>query len=495
MVTTVEIHVWETFMTNSQRSSSMVITRLPSTIISPPQHYPMSHHTGQRYQSMSNKSLPNTSQPQDTLDVSWKVLRIAIDHLEFSYNTHLSDEVWRRCLQAWSRRTPITLKLGRNGTESVPLSAQAAVSDREPDRIIFKDSGVNLTIHVRRPFRHDADGASKSYRCVRVSVHGTWLSRRRTGRSLIKQIRSAVEAWFFEDRGKTPKARRSALAPVTRPGRIDIADDIAVSGKDAEDWIEGGLFAGGNRDSALRPWPKWAHRRGALPGTQEHGRSVVLVGKHLRHTVYEKDKQMLHEKAVEWPAFQKLLQKVGWNGTDRILRRECSLRPEWLRSQTYTHDGKEIRGRDATLDELLALLPTIMMEIWRRNHHRVPHPTRRRDHWPLSTFWKAIEPDPDLFAAGRKGAASVGTMQTERRVSTSEKRWARACNEVLRLVEVGGADGESLTLKAVFERLGRDCRLRREQPQYAAVRLRWRAEVGKAVDAESPARGPKGGAE
>lgn len=437
----------------------------------------------------SKKNNPKHKHSSDPLDVTWVVLRIAIDHLEFAYKTHLCREVWRKCLEAWRFKRPITLKLRRSGKSTrVQLTAQATVSDREPDRIVFKDPGTNLTIHVRRPFETDTGRVPDPYRCVRVTIHGSWFSRRRTGRTLVELVRTAVEAWFFKDRGRNPQVRRSELAPITLPCRFDIADDIAVSGADAEAWIENDFFAGGHRDRALLPWPKWAHRKGENPGTNEHGRSIVLPGKNIRHTVYEKDKQMRGEKPEAWPGFQVSLKKFGWNGSDRLLRRECSLYSEWFRNETFTLDGRTIRGREAPLDDLLALLPTIMNKLWRRNAHRVPHPTRRRDRWPLSAFWEAVKPDPDLFARGRKGATSVSTMQTERLVATSEKRWARGVAEVLRLAEVGGADGTSLTVEAVLTRLGNDALLRQAQPEFAAVRRRWHAEAGRAALDEKPTR-------
>ncbi|MFO0606899.1 MAG: hypothetical protein U0324_27250 [Polyangiales bacterium] len=439
---------------------------------------------------MPKKHTPNNKSSPRPLDVTWRVLRSALDRLEFAYHTHLCRKVWQRCLKAWSTQTPITLKLRRRRgrTTTVVLTAEAGKSDREPDRIIFTDPGTNLKIHVRRPYATDAGSAPAPYRCVRVTIHGSWFSQRRTGMTLVEQVRTAIEERFFKDRGATPQARRKALAPVTRPCRFDVAHDIEVGGADADTWIEQDLYAGGNRDRALRPWPAWSHREGGTPGTPKHGRSVVLVATHFRRTTYEKDKQMRHKKPAAWPGFQRVLRKCGWSGHDRLLRDECSFGAEWFRSQTFTLDGRTIRGRDASVDDLLTLLPTIMVELWRRTPHRAPHPTRRRDRWPLSAFWMAVKPDPALLARGRKGATSVGTMQTERQAAACETRWARGVAEVLRLAEVGGTDGASLTVKAVLKRLGRDARRRRAQPEFTAVRRRWRAEAGRSEKVNRPVR-------
>lgn len=429
------------------------------------------------------KSAPKSSTPI-ALPLRVRLDRMALDHLEWVYLTTLASTVWKKLVRHAASGDPLPLRLARPGEHrahpDLVFTSKAHKTHKTRIDLVCANSLVEIQVNGPDPSATAADRAS--YPCVRVTVHGAFFAQRRRGRSLVRRIRAAVESTFFPDRGSTPKAIRRALAPVTKPGAFHLALDVAVGPRrravDPATWIEKDLFAGSHKDRAVLPFPKTLHGRNATSdGDQEDGRTLTLKRRGNRFVLYEKDKQMVRKKPREWPGFQALLRRCGWNGTDRRLRLEWQMKREGYGPWEFTlgAGGVPLLGRDLTLDDLLDVLPSIALRLWKNTAHKAPRANVRRDRWDVSPFWAKVKPRAELLGGRVKGSAPVATIVAGRATADATRHLERAATAVARV-----AIERDLDLRAAARLVAAQARVQVMRPAFEATRKRWLAGVGRA---------------
>jgi hypothetical protein len=403
--------------------------------------------------------------------VTWRVVRVACDWAKCLMRAWVTERTWQAlCVHlavgGFDLVLPdgecVSLKLRQQGDQLVAWGGGVRlVVRREPryqaPRTTPADPvrALNQRERVERARAAVERARQQEPYGVELDISGTALSASATGLDVVAAVRTAVEGLLFPERGVTAAARRAALAPLTFPGRFDLAVDVAVTGSRASDWIEGTLYRHGHLDRARRDWSSRARNqkgvaRHAAPadvGDRDEQASIVgrarkgrtlYFGSNPLLRVYERDRKT----DGDWPVLASTLRDLGWSPSERLIRSEFEIKREWLRDQEIGG----VRGDRLTFDGWVAALPTIVRELTTRYRH-VEGKTRgtrgavieaRRR--PTSRYWSAVMVAVEQFGTVAEGEAmarpfgKVRAVKRAVRVAAAVERGAR----VIALLEAAG---------------------------------------------------------
>lgn len=314
---------------------------------------------------------------QHTYRVRFEPRRGAIDWLRALNRHAVPDETWsalaaRKYNWTIGARTAHAITLERAGTTS-----------ETAHQMLWIAPGIRIALRAgsRLDDRHPY--------AVEVDFQGALLSTSRHGvepiDALLPILHRDLYAESYGDLGGTHH---------WTPGRTDLAADVAVLGPDRDSWVERALFHSGNYSStaadfaghsrkqsahgASASWVNVDDSRGL--GSAPGGRTFYL-GRDPMLRIYERDKH----KGGDWEQLAPTLEAAGFKPREeRLVRVEFEIKRKWIMQQT---DGK-IEGRDLTLADWLASIPSLWAEMFRRTKHTEGSNSRPSDR-PASEFWKA----------------------------------------------------------------------------------------------------------
>lgn len=354
-------------------------------------------------------------------------LRAALDWCTLLYRVFVSAKVWKH-LRAIATEGNRVVGITTPEGDVIPLDVRMMGNDAA---ILLKGPGV--WCKVKNPAARPQNDGSKDDG-VELQVQGAALAAQSdNGVSTILAIRSGINGLLFRHFGTTRAQRATALRAHVRPGRFDVAFDVAVIGPDARPWIEGELFAHGNLTDATRAIVTRARRPktiadvtehvterprkterperiiGRQQGTETAGRTLY-VGSQVCLRIYEKDKEPSDTSKL---LRSTLKASCGWDGESPVLRWEIEVKRDWFRDQIAIIDGQQIRGDALTADDFLENASIFARTVLSRFRHTDDAPGARKNR-PNSAYYNAVTHAMHLFTL-RDEKPNMETIMSKKR--------------------------------------------------------------------------------
>jgi hypothetical protein len=413
--------------------------------------------------------------------VQFRGVRAALDWATLLFRTWVTGQCWRR-VSEWCAAGTVDLVLPASG---LVLGFRAVMHKRGEARLFSKD-GVRIVVRQERTYREPTTRPADPARAeleraraeterarlaaetelqpygVEVQVQGTALSASVDGLDVLADVRAAVEASLFRHHGATSEDRRAALAPHTFLGRFDVAVDVAVRGKRADEWVETSLFRSGHLDAARDDWTTRARRESTeemvrrekldravavrelrevgqdeharIVGSRKLGRTLYIGAAPSFARVYERDK---HTGDGHWHVLANTLHsECGWDESARVVRFEIQTVREWMRDQEISRGDECARLYTLPLDQVLEALPVIIRQVASRYEHR--------DGREASQWWRAVRASLEAFAATRERERTCPweRLRSVKRARAVERAAERGALAVVTIEEALGVDAE-----------------------------------------------------
>lgn len=436
------------------------------------------------------------ARPENGAHVEFKPLRCAIDWATSLYGPHVSGRVWKYLAKLGSREGHQTLTLQHAG-ESLPCTVRLSAGGTQ---VILLGPGVHL--RVLDPDRSRCGEPVSAIYGVEVQIQGTILSDSHNGLDAIRWVKAAVEAALFRHYGANANERAEGLREHVKPGRFDVAVDVAVIGEGAAQWINDELFCGNNIEEANRRIStrarepggagvvidldeararKGAKRRGraAAPdptrfrGRESTGRTLYRGRTMAELCIYERSKK----RDGDWSILSDTLRACGWDGESEVIRWEVRFSRAWFREQlvSVVRDGErqDIRADKITFDDWLNHATDFARLALTRFRHVVEGKGRVRER-ESSPYHRAVFAALDLFEGPDRAKKIVATVVSKKRDAAIERAAARACGA---LVDVMASDpkGEFTMIDAFLIVVGSQWNERAEhwEARYLKFREKW----------------------
>jgi hypothetical protein len=372
-------------------------------------------------------------------------LRAALDWCTLLYRVFVSAKVFKHLhaiATEGSRVVGITTPQG----ETIPLDVRVMGNDAA---VLLKAPGI--WCKVKNPAVRPQNDGSKDDG-VELQVQGATLAAQSdNGIGTILAIRSGINGLLFRHWGNTRGDRQTALRPHVRPGRFDVAFDVAVIGPDARGWIESELFAHGNLTTATRAIVTRARRpktvadvtehvtecdrkterperiTGRQQGTEKAGRTLY-VGSQVCLRIYEKDKEPSDTSKV---LRSTLKSSCGWDGQAPVLRWEVEVKRDWFRDQIALIDGQAIRGDTLTADDFLENASIFARTVLSRFRHTDDAPgVKARKDRPNSAYYNAVCSAMHLFSL-RDEAPQMEKLMSKKRENFARRNAVQGVSAVV----------------------------------------------------------------
>ncbi len=370
--------------------------------------------------------------------VDFHPLRCAVDWATALYRVGVTGRVWKALL-----RVPeggAVSAVGDSGSP-IPLTVTRGPGD---GYVILRGPGVWCRVQNPETRRVGDEGQPTDYPCE-IQFQGALLATTAGGgRELIRETKWAVEGLLFRHWGARAATRAAAIREQVVPGRWDLATDVAISGPNASEWVESGLFCGGSLEIAAANFSTRARIPKGMKtvqgrdleklslrgqGKASTGRTFYL-GSMVELCVYEKDKP--RDLASEI-ARETLARECGWDGEARLLRWEVRCTRAWFREQEMEVHGDKIRGDRLCFDDFLDGLPTLGRTLLGRFRHTEADPERpglRRNEKPTSAYGHAVQSALPLLWRDDDPRTCIARVVGKKREVAAERAEVRAAGSI-----------------------------------------------------------------
>lgn len=394
-------------------------------------------------------------------DPEFMPLRCAVDWFTLLYEPPVSGGVWKRLARIGAHDGQRVLTLHHDG-ETFPVEVRTVAGG---SMVRLKGPGLFVTIRDPHAPRSDRPGAVYS---VEVQVQGTALSASSNGLRVVRWFKAAVESLLYRHYGPNPPERGARLRDYIRPGRFDLATDVAVIAPEpdtARAWVSSEVFASGNiNDANARVSTRARKHKGAtevderaydnvvpivqrgkglrgsgkqatrLVGKESTGRTLYRGGSIVELCVYERDKK----RDGDWCVLGPTLTACGWDEVSPVLRWEVRFSRAWFREQVVQlRDGTWKRAHELSVDDVLEHITDFARLASERFRHVVAGPGRVRDR-ESSPYHKAVVAGLGLLESPERAASVVMDIVSKKREVAAERAASRAAGGIVDVMAVAG---------------------------------------------------------
>lgn len=397
-------------------------------------------------------------------------LRCAVDWFTLLYAVPVTNTVWKEL----THRDRSILTLHHAG-EALPVEVRLVENG---SRIRLKAPGLYaMVLNPNLPPPQNRPGAVYA---VDVQIQGTVLSRSTNGLTTVRWIKAALEAVLYRHHGPNEVERAARLRESIRPGRFDIATDVAIHAatpEAAQRWVNTEIFANGNineandrissrarkhkgatqvqEDGGAPILQRGKNSRGSrrqasrMVGKETSGRTLYRGGSIVELCIYERGRK----RDGDWSILEPRLREGGWNGEDPVLRWEVRHMRAWFREQVIYLGGVEWkRASELSVDDVLEHITDFARLGSKRIRHVVAGTVRVRDR-ESSPYHKAVVAGLALLESPEKAANVVMDVVAEKRGAALEKAARRLGNAAADIVAFTGLTYAEAVLAAAKQQL------------------------------------------